>query len=114
VAKADEPEYEDAPETIEAEKPKRTRKKKAASTAVDTPVEEPAAEVVEEKTAEEPTATEAKGPLTIQDVREVLILARERAGADPVRHMLEGMGGMLKDIPENKWPEVIEKAKALV
>lgn len=117
--KAGEPEYEDAPEVVEAEKPKRTRKKKAASTVVDTPVEdtpakEPVAEVVEEKAAEEPTATEAKGELTIQDVREVLILARERAGADPVRHMLADMGGMLKDIPENKWPEVIKKAKALV
>lgn len=93
----DELEYEDVTEP-EKPKTKRTRKKKTAAK--------------EEAPPEEPIPS----GLTRADVQAELVKARERegVGVDKVRQMLAEMGGMLKDIPEEQYPEVVRRARALV
>jgi hypothetical protein len=100
------------------EKPKRTRRKKESTTEV---VEPSATEVVEESTtkaAEEPEYEDAEPAaagteVSVVDMKAALVKAKERVGMDRVRVLLSEFGGMLADIPQSSYPELLVRVNEL-
>jgi hypothetical protein len=97
------------------EKPKRTRRKKESTTEVVEPsaTEESAAKVAEEPEYEDAEPAAAGTEVSVVDMKAALVKAKERVGMDRVRVLLSEFGGMLADIPQSSYPELLVRVNEL-
>lgn len=85
---------------------------KPAPAQVEDKKEEPG---VEEQPKEEPKREEQKNPMTLMTFCDVVRPFNQVLGPDKMRELIAEFGGerLLKTVPEDRWPEFIDRAKEL-